>query len=74
MKKTGKPVMFLNLGVEHNVEMLKAAQLLADARTHLLYAKSDLGGRREGAIEHINSAVDELRAIDENGHYHRHGQ
>ncbi len=71
MKNDRKAVLFLSLGTPHNSEMVKAARALADARTHLLYAKGDFGGRREDAIQHINSAVDDLRAFEEHGYHSR---
>jgi hypothetical protein len=74
MKKSGKAVTFLSLGVQHDQVMLKAAKSLTDARNHLLYAKGNLGAWREDAIQHINSAVDDIRAFEENGHHRRYGR
>ena len=74
MKKYDKAVTFLSLGIPHNSELLKATELLTDARNYLLYAKSDFGGNREDAIQHINWAVDEIRAFEENGRHHCYGQ
>lgn len=70
MRKDGRAVALLNLGVRHNDELLKAAKSLANARSHLLFAKVGLAEHREQAIRYINGAVDEIRALDENGpHY-----
>ena len=74
MKKGGKAATFLSLGIRHNTKMLKAAKSPADAGNHHLIRKGDLGGNREDAIRHINGAVDEIRAFEENGHYHHYGQ
>ena len=72
MKKPRKAITFLSLGTLHNQEMLKAAKSLENARNRILYAKGDLGGRREDAIQHINSAVDDIRAFEENASVHRY--
>ncbi|HEY5038515.1 MAG TPA: hypothetical protein VIJ93_05520 [bacterium] len=71
MIKSEKAVTFLSLGNQYNQEMLKAAESLVDAKNHLLFAKGDLGGHREEAIQHINSAVDEIRSYEENGNHRR---
>jgi len=74
MKKDGKAVAFLSLGIVHNRELVKATELLTDARNYLLYARSDFGGYREEAIQHVNCAVDEIRAFEETGRHNRYGQ
>ena len=71
MKKDGKAVTFLSLGIGHNKEMVRAAKSLEAARHHLLYAKGNFGGYREDAIQHIDSAVDDIRAFEENGNDRR---
>jgi hypothetical protein len=52
--------------VQHNPEMLKAAQLLAEAKNHLWYAKDDWGRHRDNAVQHINMALDEISATENN--------
>ena len=69
MKIAEKAVTFLNLGLPHNIALVNAAQSLADARNYLIYAKADFGGHREDAIDYINRAVDEIRAVEENGNH-----
>ena len=71
MKKTGKFVTLLSLGIRHNPELLKAVQLLEEAKNHLWYAEGDFGGRRSRAIQHVNEAVDEIREMEEKGYPHR---
>lgn len=50
--------------VRHNPEMLKAARALAEAKSHLWYAKGDFGGHRVNAINQINLALDEINAAE----------
>ena len=71
MKNSGKAVTFLSLGNQHNLQMVRAVRSLSNARRRLMYAKGDLGGRREDAIQHINSAVDDIRKFEENGRFNR---
>ncbi len=60
--------------VRHDPEMLRAAKLLAEAKSHLWYAKNEFGGHRSKAIQHINMALDEINAAEasrENGQENR---
>ena len=78
MKKVRNAVTFLSSVIRHNnKEMLKAAKLLGllgDARNQLMYAEGDFGGRRQGAIQHINSAVNEIRAFEVDRYSSRYGR
>jgi hypothetical protein len=49
----------------HHPEILKAAQLLQQAKHHLWMAKNDFGGHKAAAIGAINGALDELRMAEE---------
>jgi hypothetical protein len=55
---------FRDRRVQHDPEMLRAAQSLAEAKNHLWYAKNDFGGHRSSAVQHINMALDEINAAE----------
>ena len=58
---------FRDAKVRHNPRMLRAAQLLADAKSQLWYNERDFGGHRSSAIQNINMALDHIRAAENTG-------
>lgn len=55
---------FRDRSIRHDPAIYSAAQSLADAKTRLWYAKDDVGGHREYAIQNINLALDELSEVE----------
>lgn len=44
----------------HDPEMQRAAELLAEAKTHIWFATEDSGDHRANAVRNINYALDEI--------------
>ena len=58
---------FRDRKVQHDPQMLMAAQSMAEAKNHLWNANNDYNGHRTRAIQHINMALDEMRVAEESG-------